>query len=74
MRSQANAVHRPSIVIDLVISHDEIRNHTVDQLVDKAEKHLRLQLEAAKRHIDDHPPAELTHALSEANRQTRRDR
>ncbi len=37
MRSQSNAVHRPSIVIDLVIGHDEIRNHTVDQLLEKAE-------------------------------------
>ncbi len=74
MRSQANAVHRPSIVIDLVISHDEIRNHTVEQLLEKAARHLELTLEAAKRHIDDTPPVELSNVLRAVNQLTRRDR
>jgi len=70
VRAHGELVHRPSVVLTVTISEQELVGRTEDELVRRAGEILRSQIKQAYRHIADRPPMEGHRAMAAINQIT----
>lgn len=74
MKIRGQAINFPAIEFSLVIGIRELATRPVDDLMANVDRMIRMQIESAKRHYANGPPAELTRAVEEINQITQEER